>query len=97
HPERDLAHRGSDGTRFLSRVAPLQQPGWQVVLSADRDLLLADLRRVAHWAVALGLLGVGVWLLLVRPPAAADGSAHRRRAPLQRRALPPAVASAPPR
>ncbi|MFK3845894.1 MULTISPECIES: SpoIIE family protein phosphatase [Stenotrophomonas] len=65
-PERGLEHRGSDGTRFLSRVAPLQQPGWQVVLSADRALLLADLRRVAHWAIGLGLLGVVVWLLLVR-------------------------------
>ena len=65
-PGQGLAHRGSDGTRFLSRIAPLQQPGWQVVLSADRDLLLADLRDVARWAVGLGLLGVGVWLLLVR-------------------------------
>ena len=65
-PDEGLAHRGSDGTRFLSRIAPLQQPGWQVVLSADRDLLLADLRRVARYACGLGLLGVGLWLLLVR-------------------------------
>lgn len=59
-------HRGRDGTRFLSRIAPLEQDGWQVVLSADHDLLLGDLRRVTWWAVGLGVLGVLVWLLLVR-------------------------------
>lgn len=59
-------HQASDGTRFLSRIAALEQQGWQLVLSADRDLLMADLRRVTHFAVGLGLLGVLAWLLLVR-------------------------------
>jgi len=65
-PGQGLDHRADDGTRFLSRIAALEQPGWQLVLSADRRLLMADLRRVAQWAVALGLLGVLAWLLLVR-------------------------------
>lgn len=65
-PGQGLDHRAGDGTRFLSRIAALEQPGWQLVLSADHGMLMADLRRVARWAVALGVLGVLAWLLLVR-------------------------------
>lgn len=65
-PGEGLDHQSGDGKRFLSRIAALEQPGWQLVLSADRELLMADLRRVARWAVALGVLGVLAWLLLVR-------------------------------
>lgn len=56
----------SNGRRFLSHVVPLQQPGWRLLLSADRDVLLADLRLVTRWGVGAGLFGVLVWLLLVR-------------------------------
>lgn len=62
----ELDHRSAEGTRFLTRVAALEQPGWRLVLSADHDLLLADLRTVTWGTVALGVLGLLLWLVLVR-------------------------------
>lgn len=76
-PDEGFDHQGRDGVRFLSRIAPLEQPGWQVVLSADRDVLLADLRHVTWWAVGLGMLGLLAWLLLVRRHA------HRLLQPME--------------
>lgn len=61
-----LDHRTPEGIRFLTRVAALEQPGWRLVLSADHDLLLSDLRTVAWGTGALGVLGLLLWLLLVR-------------------------------
>lgn len=62
----ELDHRSSEGVRFLTRVAALEQPGWRLVLSADHDLLLADLRTVTWGTVALGVMGLLLWLVLVR-------------------------------
>jgi len=47
-------------------VAALQQPGWRLVLSADHARLLSDLNAVTWGTVALGSIGLLLWLVLVR-------------------------------
>lgn len=66
---RIFSHASAGGRRVVTKAVPLQQPGWHLLLSVDQRAVLAGIDQVAWWAIGLGVLGMALWLLLVRVQA----------------------------